>query len=387
MVNLNKGTVRKKVRDVGTDSSELSSDQSNTQAEAELLVAVTELTSKLEYAEEENKAHRVNMLDFSKKRTSLIEEIQNHKESTQTKVEKIIELESEVSVYETSMKNYEDNVTQLKKMVASRDAQLIEQQKKFDEAGNPDYENLVKLETTMAKHLYQIERNIKESLLKEVQENNSKLEEKMNRVITERPCYAENESENATDNSVIPSNTTPAQKPVDLRSIMREAENEKLAEESQKRTRACNIILHGVAESASTEQNLGKQHDEDFVVTFITALGLDIDYKAMYRLGKRDESKGQSKRPIKVIFRSDADKDRIMASLKNLKGRDDYKDIGVKEDFTIQDRNLIKQWVEKSNNANAQEPIGSKYEWKVRGTPKNGMFLKRFQKRIQTQQY
>ena len=175
-------------------------------------------------------------------------------------------------------------------------------------------------------------------------------------------------------------------KPADLRNIMREAENEKLAEENEKKIRASNIILHGVSEIENKESNLGKQpssYVRIFVRSFITAIGIDVDYKSMYRLGKRDIE--PSKRPIKLILKSEIDKDRVMANLKNLKGRDEYKGISVKDDYTVQDRNIIKQWVDKAKEANLKEPADSKYEYKVRGTPKNGMFLKRFQKRVPLQ--
>ena len=215
------------------------------------------------------------------------------------------------------------------------------------------------------------------------------MEEKLNKLIirkawSDEPWNVEHDGDTANSRETSERNRPESVVP-DLRDIMKEAENEKLLEENEKKTRACNIILHGVSETADTDQILGKQRDEEYVSTFNSALGLEMDYKAMYRLGKRNATGEDSKRPMKLILRNDADKNRIMASLKNLKGREEYKGISVKDDYTIQDRNLIKQWVEKAKNANPQEPVGSKYEWKVRGTPKNGMFLKRFQKRVPTQ--
>ena len=177
--------------------------------------------------------------------------------------------------------------------------------------------------------------------------------------------------------------------PADFIEIMKQAENEKLWEENEKKTRACNVILHGVLEAADqtdqTDQTIGKKHDEEYVSNFISTLGLQIKYKAMFRLGKRSATEEVSKRPLKIILRSEEDKDRIMASLKKLKDKEEYKGVSVKDDYTIQDRNLIKQWVEKANSANAQEPTESNYVWRVRGTPKNGMILKRFLKRVPTQ--
>ena len=106
-----------------------------------------------------------------------------------------------------------------------------------------------------------------------------------------------------------------------------------------------------------------------------------MDYKSTFRLGKKNETLERSKRPIKVTMNSEQDKDRVMASLKELTGKDNYKGVSVTDDHTIKDRNTIKEWVEKAKTANANEADDSIYEWKVRGSPKNGMSLKKLKKR------
>ena len=75
-----------------------------------------------------------------------------------------------------------------------------------------------------------------------------------------------------------------------------------------------------------------------------------------------------------------------MASLTNLKGNENYRGISITDAHTTQERDAIREWVRKAKDANANEPDDSGYEWKVRGTPKNGMQLKKFRKRgTQTQ--
>ena len=81
------------------------------------------------------------------------------------------------------------------------------------------------------------------------------------------------------------------------------------------------------------------------------------------------------------MMQSEEHNDRIMANLKELKGEEQYKGISVTDDYTSKDRNMIKEWIEKAKKANEEEPTESQYEWKVQGTPKNGMRLKKFQKR------
>ena len=149
------------------------------------------------------------------------------------------------------------------------------------------------LEDSMTKQLSQIENNLKQSLLQEVRANNEKMDEKLNKLIT-RKTWSDDPSWNVehdgdTANSWETSEKNRPESVVpDLREIMKEAENEKLLEENEKKTRACNIILHGVSETADADQTLGKQRDEEYVSTFMSALGLEIEYKAMYRLGKRN---------------------------------------------------------------------------------------------------
>ena len=65
-------------------------------------------------------------------------------------------------------------------------------------------------------------------------------------------------------------------------------------------------------------------------------------------------------------------RDRIMVNLKQLKGQEKYKGVSMTDDHTIKDRNVIQERVEKAKRAKANE-------WRVRGTPKNGMCLKKSQ--------
>ena len=57
---------------------------------------------------------------------------------------------------------------------------------------------------------------------------------------------------------------------------MEEARNEELAEESEKKQRACNIIVHGIEEWSSTDIEEAKEGDREFVRSLIGALKLEI---------------------------------------------------------------------------------------------------------------
>ena len=64
------------------------------------------------------------------------------------------------------------------------------------------------------------------------------------------------------------------------------------------------------------------------------------------------------------------EKDLIMSRLSNLKNaEEEYRRISVKNDYTLEERNLVKHWLKKADEQNKAEGT-TKY--KIRGTPKNG---------------
>ena len=79
-------------------------------------------------------------------------------------------------------------------------------------------------------------------------------------------------------------------------------------------------------------------------------------------------------------FESEADKDKIMMNLQNLKGKTEYKGVSITEDYRITEGKLLQDWRDKAKAKNDSEDPGSNYIWRVRGTPKNGLELKRFLK-------
>ena len=56
-----------------------------------------------------------------------------------------------------------------------------------------------------------------------------------------------------------------------------------------------------------------KKHDTDFVSKLIGDLGLNMDPKAMFRIGNAPGD--TAKRPIKVVLNSEAEKDSLMENL------------------------------------------------------------------------
>ena len=83
--------------------------------------------------------------------------------------------------------------------------------------------------------------------------------------------------------------------------------------------------MHRVAESTIGDKHQAKQRDEEYASNFLQTLRVNKEYKATYRLRKIDATKEKSARPIKVVMHSDEDKDLVMANLKDLKGKEQYK--------------------------------------------------------------
>ena len=162
-----------------------------------------------------------------------------------------------------------------------------------------------------------------------------------------------------------------------VHNIIREAKNKELEEERQQKLQANNIIIHGVEEPDVDEKNR-KEHNIDFVTTFLQDIYVHVSTKTIVRLGQKSPGK---RRPIKVSFATVEEKERVMENLTNLKGKEDFKNISITEDYTVEERKLIKSWTDKAVQKTSEEPAESNTIWKVRGNPKNGLWLKRLQKR------
>ena len=131
------------------------------------------------------------------------------------------------------------------------------QQGAFDQTGNPD--NLVKLKQYMKKELVQMGKSIKESLVKEIQENNKKIEERLSfKQSLTGPWHLQGVDGTNEDEATMQS-TSQAATPVDFRSIIQEQQKQQIDEVNDQRSRARNIIIHGVQEDADADRTQTKK--------------------------------------------------------------------------------------------------------------------------------
>ena len=90
-------------------------------------------------------------------------------------------------------------------------------------------------------------------------------------------------------------------------------------------------------------------------------------------------SEGKS-RPLKIVFNTLHEKRNLFNNLKALKEVERYRNISVSDDYTIAERTIIREWVAKAKEKNQAEPQDSKTIWRVRGSPKSGLMLRKFTK-------
>ena len=163
---------------------------------------------------------------------------------------------------------------------------------------------------------------------------------------------------------------------VNLETIMRETKNNELIQEKEREKRAANLIIYGINET-SDEQKLLKEQDTNFINSFLDTIGITSRPKQIIRLGNANEKK---QRPIKLVMDNLSDKESIMSRLSNLKNAEPiYRSVSVRDDYTIEERELVREWVKKAEDKNKEY---NTQVWKVRGTPKNGLRLAKITKRI-----
>ena len=84
-----------------------------------------------------------------------------------------------------------------------------------------------------------------------------------------------------------------------------------------------------------------------------------------------------------ITFRNSDEKSKFMSSLNGLKGKNDYKSIHITDDYTINERNLIRQLSEQAKQKNIEEGSSNIFSWRVRGSSKNGFRIMKVYKKTE----
>ena len=161
----------------------------------------------------------------------------------------------------------------------------------------------------------------------------------------------------------------------DIKTLMRDARNDEKIEVSEKEKRAKNIIIHGADELGENPEEIKKQ-DLQYVKEIFNKIGVKSETILINRLGEKNEERS---RPIKIVFKTKAEKDNIMKNLGKLKGTERYfGKISIKDDFTAAEREEIRLLTER---AKKQSEDNQEKTFKVRGNSKNGWRVVSFPKK------
>ena len=209
-----------------------------------------------------------------------------------------------------------------------------------------------------------------ENLVKRISDN---LEAKIDTMIEKK--LSDNLGESAkpvNENNVSNYKQALISTPLDFKNIMKEAKNDEKIEQKEVDRRSTNFVIHGADEIGDTPASI-KENDETYVIEILTQVKISERPKAIRRLGKKMNGKT---RPILIEMNSQDQKNELMANLKYLKGTTEYfGSIRITDDYTKDERELIKDFVAKANEKNRNDPNNV---YRVRGNPKNGLFLIHF---------
>ena len=153
------------------------------------------------------------------------------------------------------------------------------------------------------------------------------------------------------------------------------AHKEEIADNQDKVKRAKNIIIYGVEEPTEDAKR-----DEEWVKSLIKELRVKINMKRVARIGSTSSEKI---RPIIVNLGSEDEKTKLFGNLKVLKGMEGYKGVSICEDLTPNQRKEIKALTDEVKEKNADD---SSVVYRVRGSAKNGFFIKKIKQQQKTQQ-
>ena len=98
-------------------------------------------------------------------------------------------------------------------------------------------------------------------------------------------------------------------------------------------------------------------------------------------LGRSDANTTSHQPPIKVIFNSVTDKDKVMLSLRKLRDAPEYlRAARISDDLSQEERELVRAKVAEARLL-SQNELDAKFIHVVRGSPKNGLRIDRVIKR------
>ena len=175
----------------------------------------------------------------------------------------------------------------------------------------------------------------------------------------------------------ITSNTHNEQKVPDIKSILKQAMEEKNSEDKHEEERKRNIVVFNLQECPSNDLEERKAADITLFTNICSSVSEVILQKGdtiqAKRLGKRGDN--ETPRPFLISVKSEEIKRKIFRNLHRLKDNETFKDISMSHDMTKEERQKTKQLVEKAKSMTKdfqeKNVNGEAKNWtfKVRGPP------------------
>ena len=193
---------------------------------------MTELTNALKESTQKNENHKIINIALLNKQAQLQSELEKLVEESTNAKREDTKLQSEIIAYEDSIQSHEEIEANLKTIIQNKKNELIEQEEKFMQLGNPDYDATVKIEEVVKKKLDKVGKSIEETQLKRVEEINKNIEGEAPSSHEQDVCQVIQNTK-STGNNVrnVPDPTIDT----DFRAIIRETRNDELLEESEKK--------------------------------------------------------------------------------------------------------------------------------------------------------
>ena len=248
-------------------------------------------------------------------------------------------------------------VDDLTEKLANQDKELFEAREKIAESEYTDQSETADDKITN-KDFFEKVSTLFESKMKAFENRFDEMEKKM-----EKNTKSYSEAVTKTTSSNIQENVT------NFRGIALAAKIEDMNEDNDKKNREKNIIVKG-------KQEVDEMDDKAFLESLIKELCIGaVHPTSVMRIGTKFEGRN---RPIKVIFKSTDEKYKVLNNLKNLKGKELYKTISVTHDYTFNEREVLNNFLRQAKEKNELDTTENKdYKWKVWGSPKNRLFLKK----------
>ena len=230
-------------------------------------------------------------------------------------------------------------------------------------SGNDDFMN--SLQRMLDKKVTQLEAKIDKSLDKklgdkfgEVKSLADKIKEQEKKSTEEKKTYAK----------IL-------EVPKEVRQIIQETRNDDKVNQVEQEKRSQNFIIHGAEEIGANEDEI-KENDERYVIEILEHLEIVAKPEGVIRLGKVNENKA---RVMKITMPTKVSKDKVMDSLRKLKGTEEtFGKLSVTDDYTVTERKQIQEFVKKAREQGKQD---TSQVFKVRGDPKNGLRIISYKKK------